>query len=133
MPMHQTIFVPKSTNSCRIEIGSERLKCNMQKSSGLIPTGRLGKPPCQHFVPDKKLGFSSSIYLLLLLLYHFSPVESFSIQSQIKDLLKMVNISTDHKRNIYVYASDNLFSQINKLVLKQDRVKKTKKKHAHNL
>ena len=42
----------------------------------------------------------------------------------------MENICTDHKEYIYVYASDNLCSQINKLVLKRDKVRKTKKKHA---
>ena len=41
----------------------------------------------------------------------------------------MENIGIDHKEYIYVYALDNLFSQINKLVSKRDRVKKTKKKH----
>jgi hypothetical protein len=60
-----------------------------------------------------------------------SPGQSFSIQSKIKDLLKMENIGTDHKEYIYVYALDNLCSQINKLVSKRDRVRKTKKKHNH--
>ena len=42
----------------------------------------------------------------------------------------MENISIDHKEDIYVHASDNLFSQINILVSNQDKVKKTKMKHA---
>jgi len=45
----------------------------------------------------------------------------------------MENIGTDHKEYIYVYASNNLFLQINKLVLKRERVRKAKKKHAHKL
>ena len=84
-------------------------------------------------VPDKKLSFSSNIYLLSLLLDQLYLGQSFPLQSKIKDLLKMENIGTDHKGYIYVYASDNLCSQINKLVSKRDRVKKTKEKHAHKL
>ena len=45
----------------------------------------------------------------------------------------MENIGTDQKEYIYVYASDNICSQINKLVLKRGRVRKTKKKRAHKL
>ena len=48
-------------------------------------------------VYGKKLRFSSNIYLLSLLLDQFSPGKSFVIQSQIKDLFKMENISIDHK------------------------------------
>ena len=84
-------------------------------------------------VPDKKLSLSSNIYLLSLLLDQLYPGQSFSIQSEIKDLLKMENIGTDHKEYIYDYASDNLCSQIHKLVSKLERVRKTKKKHAHKL
>ena len=50
--MHQTIFVLKSTNWYRNGKESEKLRRNMLISSGLIPTGRLGKPPCQHSVPE---------------------------------------------------------------------------------
>lgn len=78
-------------------------------------------------VPDKKLSFSSHIYLLLPLSDQFFPEQSFSIQSKIKDLLKMENIGTDQKEYIYVYASENICSQINKLVLKKGRVKNTKR------
>ena len=53
MSMHQTIFVPKSTNWCRIEIESERLRRNILIS--LIPIGRIGKPPCQHSVPEEMI------------------------------------------------------------------------------
>ena len=84
-------------------------------------------------VPDKKLNSSSNIYLLSLLLDQLYPGQTFSIQSKIKDLLLVANMGIDHKRYIYVYASDNLCSQINKLVSKQDRVRKTKEKHAHKL
>ena len=80
-------------------------------------------------VPDKKLSFSSNIYLLSLLLDQLYPGQSFSIQTKIKDLLKMENIGTDHKGYIYVYASDNLCSQINKLVLNWDRVRKIEMNH----
>ena len=73
---------------------------------------------------DKKLSFSPNIYLLSLLLSQFSPGKSSSIESQIKDLLKMESIRTDH-----VYASDNLSSQINNLVSNQDKVRKTKMKN----
>jgi hypothetical protein len=45
----------------------------------------------------------------------------------------MENIGTDHKEYIYDYASDNLCSQIHKLVSKRERVRKAKKKHAHKL
>jgi hypothetical protein len=82
---------------------------------------------------DKKLRFSSNIYLLLLLLDDFCPGQSFFVQSQIKDLLKMEIRSTDHKEYIYVHASDSLFSQINKLVSNWDKVRKTKMKHAQKL
>jgi hypothetical protein len=84
-------------------------------------------------VPDKKISFSSNIYLVSLLLDQLYARQSFSIQSEIKDLLKMRNIWIDHKRYIYVYASDKLCSQINKLVSNRERVRKTKKKHAHKL
>ena len=82
-------------------------------------------------VPNKKLSFSSHIYLLLPLSDQFTPGQSFSIQSKIKDLLKMENIGTDHKWYIYAYTSYNLCPQINKLVSKRDRVRKTKMQHAH--
>ena len=84
-------------------------------------------------VPYQKLIFSSNIYLLLLLLAHFSLGRSFSIQSQMKNLLKMEIISIDHKEDIYVHASDNIFSQINKLVLNQDKVRKAKMQHEQKL
>ena len=84
-------------------------------------------------IPNKKLRSSLNIYLLSLILDQLYPGQYFSIQSEIKDLLKMENIGTDHKGYIYVYASDNLCSQINKLVLKRDRVRKTEEKHAHKL
>jgi uncharacterized membrane protein len=48
-------------------------------------------------VLDKKLSVSPNIYLLSLLLAQFSPRKSFAIESQIKDLLKMGNLSNDHK------------------------------------
>ena len=78
-------------------------------------------------VPDKKLSFSSNIYLLSLLLDQIYPGQSFHIQSEIKDLLKMESIRTDH-----VYTSGNISSQINNLVSNRDKVIKTKKKHAQN-
>ena len=84
-------------------------------------------------VPDKKLRFSSNIYLLSLLLDQLYPGQTIFIQSEIKDLLLVANIGTDHKWYIYVYASNNLCSQINKLVSKWDRVRKTKEKHVHKL
>ena len=84
-------------------------------------------------VPDKKVSFSSHIYLLSPLSYQLYLGQSFPIQSEIKDLLKIENIGTDHKEYIYDYASDNLGSQIHKLVSKRDRVRKTKKEHAHKL
>ena len=59
-------------------------------------------------VLDKKLSFSSNIYILSLLLDQLYLGQSFSIQAEIKDLLKMENIGTDHKGYVYVYAS--LFS-----------------------
>ena len=74
---------------------------------------------------DKKVSFSPNIYLLSLLLAQFSPWQSSSIESQIKDLLKMKSIRIDH-----VYALDNLSSQINKLMSNWDKVRKTKVKHA---
>ena len=84
-------------------------------------------------VPDKKVSFSSHIYMLSPLLDQLYPGQSFSIQSEIKDLLKTTNIGIDHKGYIYVYASDNICSQINKLVSKRGRVRKNKKEHAHKL
>jgi hypothetical protein len=84
-------------------------------------------------VPNKKLSSSSNIYLLSPLSNQLYQGQSFSIQSEIKDLLIVANMGADHKEYIYVYASDNLCSQINKLVSKRDRVRKSMKKHAHNL
>ena len=84
-------------------------------------------------VPDEKVSFSSHIYLLSPLSDQLYPGQYFPIQSEIKDLLKMENIGTDHKEYIYDYASDNLCSQIYKLVSKRERVRKTKKNHAHKL
>ena len=84
-------------------------------------------------VPDKKVSFSSHIYLLSPLSDQLYPGQSSPIQSEIKDLLKIENIGTDHKEYIYDYASDNLGPQIHKLVSKWERVRKTKKKHAHKL
>ena len=86
-----------------------------------------------YLVPNKKLSFPPNIYLLSLLLAQFSPGQSSSIESQIKDLLKMENIGTDHKGYIYVHASNNLFYQINKLVSNRDKFKKNKMKHAQKL
>ena len=83
-----------------------------------------------YLVRDKKLSFPSNIYLLSLLLHQISLGQSFSIQSKMKDLLKMTNIGTNHKGYIYVDASDNLCSQINKLVSNRDRVRKTEMQHA---
>ena len=60
-------------------------------------------------VPDKKLSFSSNIYLLSLLLDQLSLGQSFSIQSEIKDLLKMENVGTDHKKYIYVSMHQTIF------------------------
>ena len=74
---------------------------------------------------DKKLSFPPNVYLLSLLLTQFSRGKSSSIIYQIKDLLKMESIRTDH-----VYASENLSSQINKWVSNRDKVRKTKRKHA---
>ena len=76
-------------------------------------------------VPDKKLSFSPNLYLFSLLLAQFSPWQSSSIVYQIKDLLKIESIRSDH-----VYASDNLNSQTNNWVSNQDKVRKTKIKHA---
>jgi hypothetical protein len=84
-------------------------------------------------VPNKKLIFPSNIYYLSLLLDQLSPGQSFSIQSEIKDLLKMANIGTDHKGYIYVYTSENLFTQINKLVSNREGVRKTDMKHAKKI
>jgi hypothetical protein len=83
-------------------------------------------------VPDKKLSFSSNIYLLSHLLDQLSLGQSVSIQSKIKYLLKMENKGTDHKGYIYVYASDNICSQIKKIVSNRDKVRKAKKKHVQN-
>jgi hypothetical protein len=47
MSMHETIFFLKSTNWYQKGKESERLKRNMLISFGLIPIGRLGKPPYQ--------------------------------------------------------------------------------------
>ena len=82
-------------------------------------------------VPDKKVSFSSHIYLLSPLSDQLYLGQYFSIQSEIKDLLKIENIGTDKKEYIYVYALDNICSQINKLGSKWDKVRKTKKKHTH--
>ena len=84
-------------------------------------------------VPDKKVSFSSHIYLLSPLSDQLYLGQSFSIQSEIKDLLIMANIGTDHKEYICVYPLDNICSQINKLILKWERVRKNKKRHAHKL
>ena len=84
-------------------------------------------------VYDKKLRFSSNIYLLSLLLAQFSPRQDFVLQSQIKYLLKMENIRTGHKEELYVYASENIFSQINNFVSNGEKVRMTKMKHAQKL
>ena len=81
-------------------------------------------------VPNKELSSSSNIYLLSLLLDQLCLGQSFSKQYEIKGLLKMENIGTDHKGYIYVYASDNLYSQINKFVSNWDIVRKIKMQHA---
>ena len=81
-------------------------------------------------VDNKKFIFSPNIYSLLLLLAQISQGQSFVIQFQIKDLLKIENISIDHKEELHVYASNKLFSQINNMMLNQDKVKKTKMKYA---
>ena len=54
---------------------------------------------------DKKLSFFPNIYLLSVLLAQFSLGNFSSIESQIKDLLKMESIRIDH-----VYTSENLLS-----------------------
>ena len=45
----------------------------------------------------------------------------------------MGNISIDHKEDLHVNASDNLFSQINNLVSNWDKFKKTKMRNAQKL
>jgi hypothetical protein len=45
-------------------------------------------------------------------------MESFVNTSQIKDLLQMDNLSTDHKAGLHAYTLDNLSSQFSKLVSK---------------
>ena len=52
------------------------------------------------------------------------------MQSQIKYLLKMENISIDNKEELHVYALHNLCSQIGNLVSNQEKVKKTKMRNA---
>ena len=84
-------------------------------------------------VYGKKLSSSPNIYLLSLLLDQFSPGQSFVMQSQIKDLLKMENKNSDQKEDLHVYTSDNLFSQINNLVSNREKVRKTKMEYAQKL
>ena len=83
-----------------------------------------------YLVYGKKLIFSPNIYLFSLLLDQFSLGQYFPIQSQINDLLKMENINIDCREDFHVYTSDDLCSQINNLVSNQDKVTKTKMKHA---
>ena len=79
-------------------------------------------------VPNKKVSFSSHIYLLSPFSDQLYPGQYFSIQSEIKDLLKMENIGTNKKEYIYVYASDNICSQNNifwyKKGVKSERLKR---------
>ena len=46
------------------------------------------------------------------------------MRAQIKDLLQMENLSIDHKAGLHAYISDNLSSQISKLVLKSGQSQK---------
>ena len=73
-----------------------------------------------------KVSFSPYIYLLSLLLVEFDHGHSFLIQFQIKYLLKMENISTYHKGDLHVYASNNLCSQINNLVSNGTKLERLK-------
>ena len=84
-------------------------------------------------INSKKLSFSTNIYSLSLILAQIAQGQSFVIQFQIKYLLKMGNIHIDHKEELHVYASDNLCSQISNLVSNQDKVRKTKMRHAQKL
>ena len=72
-----------------------------QNSLGIFPFS---------LVPDGKL--ISNIYLLSLLLDQLSIGQCFSIQSEIKGLLKMPNIGINHKEYIYIYASKNLLFKL---------------------
>jgi tetrahydromethanopterin S-methyltransferase subunit H len=45
----------------------------------------------------------------------------------------MENLSIDHKVGLHAYISDNLGSQIHKLISRWESVRKNKKKHAHKL
>ena len=84
-------------------------------------------------ISNNKFSLSPNIYSSSLLLAQISQGQSFVIQFQIKYLLKMGNISTDHKEELHVYASDNIFSQISNLVSNQDKVRKTKMRNAQKL
>ena len=75
------------------------------------------------FFLTKRLIFSQNIFL----------GQSFVKRSQIKNSLQMENLSIDHKVGLHAYISDNLGSQIHKLVSRWERVRKNKKKHAHKL
>ena len=73
-----------------------------------------------YLVSRNKLSFTPNIYSSSLLLAQIAQGQSFVIQFQIKDLLKMENRSTDKKGELHVYASDNLCFQISNLVSNWD-------------
>ena len=59
--------------------------------------------------------------------------EVFATQSEIKNLLKVTNISIGHKEEINVHALDNLCSQIGNVVSNQDNVRKAKMRNAQKI
>ena len=68
---------------------------------------------------SKKVNISLNIYISSLS----------SVQFQVKYFFKII----DNREELHVYASENLLSQINNLVSNQDKVRKTKIKHAQKL
>ena len=78
----------------------------------------------------KKLNLSPNIYLSSLLLDQSCQGKSFDvIQSQIKDILKVANKSSDLKREFHVFAFGDLCFQISNLVPNSKKVSKAKRKH----
>lgn len=45
----------------------------------------------------------------------------------------MGNTSTNHKQELHVYASDNLFSKINNMVPNRDKVRKIKMRNEQKI
>ena len=122
MPIHLTIFSPKSVNQCRNHDKVRKTKCHMHKHSGQIPIGRLGKPPCQLSVPEEMIyqtACGQLQYHFCTFSFWFTFIYAFVISISIREL---IGIITSNYRLVdnrsYIFISSHQYFMIHFLLIK---------------